>query len=265
VNYLGSRTNDAGTADGAVPVGPWRCRGFTLIELLTVLAIIGVLVTLLLTAVAGAKRQSRQVRCMSQLRQVALAMDMYLDDFERRPPSFGALVRLKFLGHGEVLRCPEDKAGNWADLVQPGPNVFSRTSSIVAGPEVSPEPNGIGVEEPPMATSYLHPLPWTDESWNGLMQQGGNAGVAACQLHGLGRQNLESPSLYDFEGLVLRARRDGAVVRRKVFWTAAVRGGDADKSAEMAAPSFGTMPSEMVMPSVVEPAWPLLSDEPAPP
>jgi hypothetical protein len=53
--------------------------------------------------------------------------------------------------------------------------------------------------------------------WDRLMQAGGSAGVAACQLHGLGKQDV--PDVHSFSGLLLRAQRDGAVVRRRLFWT----------------------------------------------
>jgi hypothetical protein len=49
------------------------------------------------------------------------------------------------------------------------------------------------------------------------MQAGGSAGIAACQLHGLGKQDV--PDVHSFSGLLLRAQRDGAVVRRRLFWT----------------------------------------------
>lgn len=57
-----------------------RRFAFTLIELLVVVAIIGVLASLLLPALARSRGKARAVQCASQLRQVALAIRMYVDD-----------------------------------------------------------------------------------------------------------------------------------------------------------------------------------------
>jgi prepilin-type N-terminal cleavage/methylation domain-containing protein/prepilin-type processing-associated H-X9-DG protein len=60
--------------------------GFTLIELLVVIAIIAILAALLLPALAKAKQQAKQANCQSNLKQMGLAFQMYMDDLTYYPP-----------------------------------------------------------------------------------------------------------------------------------------------------------------------------------
>jgi len=57
-----------------------RTRGFTLIELLVVIAIIGILAAMIFPVFARARESARQATCLSNLKQLSLAMLMYLDD-----------------------------------------------------------------------------------------------------------------------------------------------------------------------------------------
>jgi prepilin-type N-terminal cleavage/methylation domain-containing protein/prepilin-type processing-associated H-X9-DG protein len=54
-------------------------RGFTIVELLVVIAIIGVLVALLLPAAQAAREAGRRTDCLSHLRQIGLATQLYYD------------------------------------------------------------------------------------------------------------------------------------------------------------------------------------------
>ncbi len=65
-------------------------RGFTLIELLVVVTIIGLLAALLFPVFAKAREQARQTVCVSNLRQIGLAIQMYQADHNNVPPeAFG--------------------------------------------------------------------------------------------------------------------------------------------------------------------------------
>ena len=181
---------------------------FSLVELLTVIAIIAVLASLFMTAVVSANKKSRTMVSTFNLRQISLALNLYLDDVGKRPLFVDEMVTGKYLTDRRTLLCPEDKTRNWGRLVRTGGLQIFIPSDGSAQP--LPPAN-------PVNYSYLlHPLSWDEVTWNRLVQEGGSAGVAACQLHGLGRQDV--PNVRSFEGLLLRAQRDGAVVRRHIFW-----------------------------------------------
>jgi prepilin-type N-terminal cleavage/methylation domain-containing protein/prepilin-type processing-associated H-X9-DG protein len=63
---------------------PRLSSAFTLVELLVVLAIIGVLAALLVPALARGKAAARRTACASNLRQLALASQMYWSDHDER-------------------------------------------------------------------------------------------------------------------------------------------------------------------------------------
>jgi prepilin-type N-terminal cleavage/methylation domain-containing protein/prepilin-type processing-associated H-X9-DG protein len=61
-------------------------RGFTLIELLVVIAIIAILAAILFPVFARAREKARQASCQSNLKQIALAFQMYVSDYDELFP-----------------------------------------------------------------------------------------------------------------------------------------------------------------------------------
>jgi prepilin-type processing-associated H-X9-DG protein/prepilin-type N-terminal cleavage/methylation domain-containing protein len=59
---------------------------FTLTELLVVMAVIALLAALLVPALSAGKGQSQSAACQNRLRQIGIAMTMYVSDYNRYPP-----------------------------------------------------------------------------------------------------------------------------------------------------------------------------------
>ena len=63
-------------------------KGLTLIELLVVIAIIAILAAILFPVFARAREKARQTSCLANLKQSALAVHMYAQDYDERLPTW---------------------------------------------------------------------------------------------------------------------------------------------------------------------------------
>ncbi len=70
-------------------------KGFTLIELLVVIAIIAILAAILFPVFARAREKARQSSCLSNVKQIVLAFQMYLQDYDE-------ITNLTLYGPNEV-------------------------------------------------------------------------------------------------------------------------------------------------------------------
>ena len=115
-----------------------RKSGFTLIELLVVIAIIAILAAILFPVFARAREKARQTSCLSNLKQLGLALTMYSQDYDETHPRYyhipiaghddgvssgGVCVYsaiLPYVKNAQIFQCPSHKpvgTYTWSDGV----------------------------------------------------------------------------------------------------------------------------------------------------
>ncbi|MCC7377391.1 MAG: type II secretion system protein [Verrucomicrobiales bacterium] len=182
-----------------------RGGAFTLVELLLVIAIVGILASLMVPALGRAKAQAQSAACMNNLRQLGIATRLYADDFQERLPSAEILptqpvdpqrplpricdVLATYVGKtagtntsgGTVFKCPLDKAGRFA----------AEGSSY----EWNAELNGVRIDETRTDSAFL------------LLRQGDISGGITNFV--LTLPPGTTPLLLDYDGVHPRSSKSG--------------------------------------------------------
>lgn len=99
-----------------------RRKGFTLIELLVVIAIIAILAAILFPVFAQARDKARQMSCLSNTRQIALAIYQYAQDYDEVLPVYGYNAQLRgrwqfqilpYTKNVQIYNCPNVPTNRW--------------------------------------------------------------------------------------------------------------------------------------------------------
>ncbi|MEN6303433.1 MAG: DUF1559 domain-containing protein [Armatimonadia bacterium] len=100
-------------------MSPLKSRGFTLIELLVVIAIIAILAAILFPVFAKAREKARQSSCLSNVKQIGLAIMQYAQDYDEVLPYASAwgnpvknwnLYLDPYVKNAQIFTCPSNSA-----------------------------------------------------------------------------------------------------------------------------------------------------------
>ena len=175
-----------------------RRRGFTLIELLVVIAIIAILAAILFPVFARAREKARQTACLSNVKQIGLALMMYVQDYDETFPGRAATNHYPPWDHPWSY---------WYKIIEP----YVKNEQLFVCPSMRRDPTSYGyslapslstgstmaeVEQPATMVWVVENrwAPWayrpgppnaeTFEEWEEFYPPIHNGGVNACHVDG---------------------------------------------------------------------------------
>jgi prepilin-type N-terminal cleavage/methylation domain-containing protein/prepilin-type processing-associated H-X9-DG protein len=122
--------------------------GFTLIELLVVIAIIAILAAILFPVFAQARDKARQSTCLSNARQMGIALSMYVQDWDEtypwaasfrddRTPAWAGLIS-PYVKNLDIFQCPSQDEIVDSSLGTPAARKVAGPRNYTANAEVMP-------------------------------------------------------------------------------------------------------------------------------
>ena len=85
-------------------------KKFSLIELLVVINIIAILLAILLPALSKSRESGRRVKCMSNMKQIGLALRSYTIDYDEWfPNDLNILAQNAYLSEPKIYSCPSTR------------------------------------------------------------------------------------------------------------------------------------------------------------
>lgn len=168
-------------------------RGFSMVETLVVLAIVGLLASVVYPVFVGARQRARMSVSIEHLKQIHVGFRLYTEDWDRRPDRLDKLFD-DYVGDAEILASPADtflERGGWL-----------RVHTLEC----------INPAEPPWRTpvsyGYFGLMAHQDRNWRAAQRLGGNAGYVVDVLFGV--RNGAGPTR--LAGRTVRLCMDGHVV-----------------------------------------------------